>query len=197
MRRFFQKFIPVVAVAFSILVLGLTILTWSGLVAASVLPIDSYRPTGPESAILDNRLAVIHQKMSNGDFDSLRNDLIEARISARENLDHMRSATEQFGFPIDSEFFRSSYPEPAARYFDGVEGMLYTVSYFTRTPTTEYSENIDWVVTDDGRARIRSYSASKIADWQKQNRSREKMLAENLPHAIRIPIAGSQIEIRY
>lgn len=195
-RRLIQAFIGIgtaalviVATAYSLIVVGV--------IGVTIMPNYYYRFDERERAILNGALALLHERMRNGDYESVRSDLVEGRISKDDNIAAMRNAVSQFGGPIDSEFFRSSPPEPASKYYPELNGTIYTVYYFTKTNAGDYHEHIDWNIDDSGHAKIRSYSASKIIQWQEENREREEILARKFSHSVEIPVVLGRLEVHY
>ena len=177
--------------------LVLSVLSVFGLVSVGISPLHNYRLTAEEAARLDTTHVDVHAKMADEQFDSILEDLVEAGVRKEENIRNMRKARETFGVPRSFEFFRSSNPEPASTYYPNQPGTNYITFYFTKGDKAEFHEWIDWIVDDAGRARIRSYSATEIVEWQTKNRLREKQLDRDLPNEIRIPIFGYFVEIRY
>jgi hypothetical protein len=134
--------------------------------------------------------------MSAGEFDRIQNELGQGRVSGDQIVNDMKSVRHTFGSPVSSEFFRSSPPEPASKYYPGLKGTLYMVSYFTRTERGEFSEHITWEITE-GKARILNYSGSDIVEWEAKSRARERWMKEKFQNEIRIPFGARFIEINY
>ena len=195
-RRLIQAFIGIgiaalviVATAYSLVVVGV--------IDVTIMPNYYYRFDERERQTLDRALASLHERMRNGDYESVRSELVEAPISKEQNIAAMKKAVGEFGGPIDSEFFRSSPPEPASKYYPELNGTIYTVFYFTKTKAGDYHEDIDWIIDDSGHAKIRSYSASKIIEWQKENRESEEVLARKFSHSVQIPVVLGRLEVHY
>jgi hypothetical protein len=167
------------------------------IISIGISPLNSYRLTQQEATMLDAAHSRLHAKMADGEFDKIAEDLIEARVSKEENINRIRETREEFGAPIEFEFFRAADPQPASKYYPNLEGTNYVTHYFAKGLHSEFSESIDWIVDDAGNVRIRNYSGSRIAEWAKKTRNREKEIHRLFPHEVRLPAFGYYIEIRY
>jgi hypothetical protein len=198
-----RRWIKAVLMGIGITGLGGLLLLWIlmafGLMSVGISPLHSYELREDEAALLDAAHADLHSKMAKEQFDLILDDLVEARVTKERNIEEMRKAVGKFGAPKSFEFFRAAAPEPASKYYPDHEGTNYLTSYFTKADKSEFDESIDWIVDDSGRARIRMYSATYIAEWQKKDRDREKELDRVLPNEIKVPIpvVGYFINIRY
>lgn len=169
----------------------------SGLVSAGISPYYHYKLNEAEKRILDSALLKLRERVENGKFEEIQNELADGRVSKNEIVEEIKEIREQFGKPISSEFFRSSLPEPVSKYYKNLDGTFYTIFYFTKTERGEYFEDINWVVGENNEAKILNYSGSEIIEWQIKNRDREGFINANYSNRIKIPFGERFIEIRY
>lgn len=162
-----------------------------------ISPHYSYRLTEAEAKTLDAAHKELHNRMAKGEYDLIAEDLVEARVSKEENLRRIKEAFGNFGAPKEFEFFRAADPEPASKHYPEHDGTNYITYYFAKGESSEFSESIDWIVDNSGRAKIRNYSGNEILESQKIHRERERRLARVLPNEIRIPFFDRFIEVRY
>lgn len=183
--------------AFAGLVLVFVFLLGSGLINVGVSPYFHHRLNEAEARIFDNALLQFREKVENGKFEEIQAELADGRRNKDEIIAEIKKAREQFGKPVSTEFFRSSPPESAAKYYENLDGTFYDIFYFTKTEKGEFSEGIQWVVRPDNEVQMLNYSGSRIVEWETKTRAREKYIAENYAHEIRISFGARFIEIRY
>src|SRR5688572_17003201 len=124
MRKIVFQSIVAIAGACAVAFLIVFSLALFGYFAVTIAPLHNYRLTFDEKAVLDEALTQLHDKMAKGEYESIRAQLVEARISRDANISAMKSAVEKFGYASEFRFFRSSNPEPASKYFEGLEGTV-------------------------------------------------------------------------
>lgn len=166
-------------------------------VSIGISPLYSYRLTEEEAKTLDAAHRELHDRMAKGEYDLIADDLVEARVSKEENLRRIKETVGNFGAPTEFEFFRAAEPVPASKHYPEHHGTNHITYYFAKAEYSVFSESIDWIVDNSGRAKIRSYSADEILEWQKIHRERERRTARVLPNEIRMPFFGRFIEVRY
>lgn len=174
-----------------------TFLLRSGLVSFGISPYFHHRLNAVETQLFDDAILKLRERVENGKFDEIQNDIAEGRISRKQIVGKIKQTREQFGKPLSSEFFRSSVPEVASKYYENLNGTFYTTFYFTKTEHGEFFEDISWIVDEKNEAKILNYSGNEIIEWQKNNRERERFIKENYSNEIRIPFGARFIEIRY
>jgi hypothetical protein len=175
----------------------LWILIASGMTSVGISPYYHHKLNETEAQLFDNALLEFREKVENGKFEEIQNELADGRASKSEIIGEIKKSREQFGKPLSSEFFRSSSPEPVSKYYENLNGTFYTIFYFTKTERGEFFEDISWVVSENDEAKILNYSGSKIIEWQIKNRDRERYINANYSNKIRIPFGERFIEIRY
>lgn len=169
----------------------------SGLVSAGISPYYRYKLNETEKQILDSALLKLRERVENGKFEEIQNELADGRVSKNEITGKIKKTREHFGKALSSEFFRSSPPEAVSKYYENLDGTFYTIYYFTKTERGDYFEDISWVVSENDEAKILNYSGSEIIEWQIKNRNREKFIDANYSNKIKIPFGERFIEIRY
>ncbi len=179
------------------LILLAAFLLRSGIVAVGISPYNHHRFNETETQFFDNALLKLRERVENGKFDEIENEIADGRISKSEIIGKIKKNREQFGKPLSSEFFHSSPPEPAAKYYKNLEGTFYDVYYFTKTERGEFFEVINWFVSENNEVKILNYGGSEIIEWQIKNRERENYYKANYSNEIRIPFSARFIEIRY
>lgn len=174
-----------------------TVLLGSGLMSVGISPYYHYRLNETETQIFNEEILKLRERVENGKFDQIRDDIAEGRVSKNGIVGKIIKTREQFGKPLSSEFFRSSVPQPASKYYENIDGTYYMIYYFTKTERDEFFEVISWVVNENNEAKILNYDGSQIIEWQKENRERERYIKDNYSNEIRIPFGSRFIQIRY
>jgi len=172
-----------------------------GLFSIGISPYAYYRLNQNETTLLNTAISHIRQKVEAGDVESIRREISVNRHDERVVNDAVRDLVdeqEKYGTPTSMEFFRAMPPEQASKYFPGVAGTFYTVSYFTSTSRGELSEHFDFVTSEkNDDAKLFGYYAKEMIEWEIHERARDKFLNERYPNEVRIPFGSRFIEIRY
>ena len=179
------------------LVLLIVFLLRSGIVAVGISPYNHYRFNETETQLFDTALLRLRERVENGKFDEIQNELADGRRNKSEIVGEIKKVREQFGKPLSTEFFRSSPPESVSKYYENLDGTFYKVYYFTKTERSEFFEDISWVVSKNNEVKILNYGGSEIIEWQIKNREKENYYKANYSNEIRIPFGSRFIEIRY
>ncbi|HUR97165.1 MAG TPA: hypothetical protein VMZ26_03750 [Pyrinomonadaceae bacterium] len=200
-NKLIKVLIPLVLIG-ALIIAGIVIVgsaaMYAGAINVSISAYNHYRLNDTERTLLEERaLTRVHEKIREDRVDDLRPDILKTQISVDSIVNEMKKAKEKFGNPTTSEFFRAAPPEPAERYYPGVSGTAYYLFYFTTTEKGDFSEDIEFVLTDDGEVKIRSYGATEMIDWQKRARERERVVNQLFPRELRVPLGSRFIQIRY
>lgn len=167
------------------------------LLSIAISPIHHYKLNETETKLFGDALLKLRERVETGQFDDIKNDIAEGRISKNEIIAGIKKSRRKFGKPIFSEFFRSSTPEPASKYYENLSGTYYDISYFTNTDDGDFfSEDFQWIVKENNEVQLLNYSGTHMLEWQIQTRNRE-WERKKFQHEIKIPFGERFIEIRY
>ncbi len=173
------------------------VLLMSGLVNVGVSPYFHYKLNAAETAVFDAALLKFRERVENGSFEDVENELADGPRSKSEIIAEMKRVREQFGKPVATEFFRSGPPDAAAKFYRNLDGNVYIVHYFTKTEKDEFFEAVTWNINERNEAKIINYDGSKMVDWQIKTRERERIIAAHYSNEFKIPFGSRFIEIRY
>lgn len=167
------------------------------LLSVVISPIHHYKLNEIETKLFDDAILKLRERVETEQFDDIKNDIAEGRVSKNEIIAGIKKSRRKFGKPVYSEFFRSSLPAPVATYYENLSGTYYDISYFTNTDDGDsFSENFQWIVKENNEVQLLNYSGTHMLEWQIQTRNREWEL-KKFQHEIKIPFGERFIEIRY
>lgn len=176
------------------------VLLESGLFYVGISPYAHYQLNEDETRVVGNAISQFREKVENGKFDEIQKELVENQRNENfqnATIKKIKEAREKFGEPLSMEFFRAMTPETASKYYKNVDGIFYTLFYFTKAEKGEYAEHFEWIVKENGEAKLLSYSGQEMKDWEVKSREREKYINEKYPRETKIPFGSRFIEIRY
>ena len=167
------------------------------LLSVVISPIHHYKLNEVETKLFDDAILKLRERVEAEQFDDIKNDIAEGRVSKNEIIAGIRKSRRKFGKPIFSEFFRSSAPEPVSKYYENLSGTFYSISYFTNTDDGDsFSENFKWIVKENNEVQLLDYSGTHTLEWQIQTRNSE-WERKKFQHEMKIPFGERFIEIRY
>jgi hypothetical protein len=179
------------------LIFIVVVLLKSGLFYVGISPYHYYKLNENETKLIDDATLKFRERVESGKFDEIQNELADGRISKSEIIGAIKKSRRKFGKPLFSEFFRSSPPTPVAKYYDNLDGTLYSLSYFTNTDDGDFfSEEFDWILKENNEVQLLNYSGSHMLEWQLQARDRDREI-KKFQNEINIPFGARFIEIKY
>lgn len=187
---------------FLISALGLffAVLIKTGHLSVGVSAYSHYRLSATETELVEDWMSRFRRNVENGNFDEVRKELINNHQSLETQnsvLKNTKFAFDKYGKVDFSRFFRSSLPEPAAKFYGkDVEGNVYGLTYHSDSERGTLSESFELVINDN-EVNLLRYSGDEIKDWEIRANNNERWIERNLPNEIRIPFGARFIEIRY
>lgn len=190
-------------ILFSILfsLLGLSLLLFvfvrTGYIYIGISPYYNYKLNETETKLFEDAISKLRERVELGKFDEIEANIADGPVSKTEIIEKLKKSRRKFGKPIFSEFFRSSPPDSASKYYPNVNGTDYITFYFTNTDDDDFfSEHFEWIVTENNEVKLLNYDGNHIRDWELQTRELERRLKE-YKHEINIPYGERFIEIKY
>lgn len=179
------------------LALLLIVLVKTGAIYVGISPYYNYKFNETETKLFDVAISKLRERVEENKFDEIENNIASGTVSKAEIIEKIKKSRRKFGKPTFSEFFRSSPPDYASKYYPNLSGMNYDTYYFTNTDDGDFiSERFDWIVTENNEVKLLNYSGNQIHEWELQAREQDRRKKE-FKHEFNIPFGERFIEIRY
>jgi hypothetical protein len=173
------------------------VLLKSGLLYVRISAYHYYKLNESETKLIDDAILKLRERVESGKFDEIQSELADGRVNKSEIIEAIKKSRRKFGKPVFSEFFSSSPPEPASKYYDNLSGTFYITAYFTNTDDGDFFyENFGWIIKENNEVQLLNYSGSHMQEWQIQAYN-SKAEIRKFQNEINIPIGARFIEIKY
>jgi hypothetical protein len=166
----------------------------------SVSPFNSYRLTTNETILFEGTVSKFWEKVENGKFDEIKNELAEdANDEYRNNLyiNEFRENRTQFGKVISWKFFRAASPRITSTWSENPAEEIYHVEYLTKAENGEFCAWFVWKVKQNGEIKLLNLTLDSPVEWRIEEQNKQKLIVEKHPNEIIIPYADRYIEFRY